>query len=597
MAQATTRTGFIANLGKIYGGYTGGFIFFVILLAIAEQMGVPNKIIGYAFVFLTIGVYAYIGILSRTSELSEYYVAGRVVPPVFNGMATGADWMSAASFISMAGGLYLAGYGGLGYVLGWTGGYVLVAVLLAPYLRKFGQFTVPDFLGVRYEGNTARVCGVIVLFSASFTYIVAQTFGIGIITSRFLGIPFEVAIFVGLLGILVCSMLGGMRAVTWTQVAQYIILIIAYLTPVVWLSTTLYGFPIPELTYGQALNEIAELEKKLGIVKPHVAAYVDAKGQFSWVEFHNFWALVLCLMVGTASLPHILMRYFTTPNVRDARKSVAWSIFFIFLLYFTAPAYAAFAKREVYRDVIGQQISSLPAWVQNWSQVGGLLTIKDGNGDGILQLSEFVINQDIIVLSMPEIAGLPYVVSGLVAAGGLAAALSTADGLLLAIANALSHDIYYKMIDPKASTVRRLVVARALLVIVAIMGAAIAGTRPAGIIQMVAWAFSLAAAGLFAPLVLGIWWKRTTSMGAIIGMMSGFGVCLYYLIATRYFDMPLWFGIRNISSALFGMPVAFIVTWAVSLMTTPPSKEMQDFVDSIRTPKGDLAWVRGSHHE
>jgi cation/acetate symporter len=597
MAQATTKSGFIANLGKIYGGYTGGFLGFVVLLAIAEQMGVPNKIIGYAFVFLTIGVYAYIGILSRTSELSEYYVAGRVVPPVFNGMATGADWMSAASFISMAGGLYLAGYGGLGYVLGWTGGYVLVAVLLAPYLRKFGQFTVPDFLGVRYEGNTARVCGVIVLFSASFTYIVAQTFGIGIITSRFLGIPFEVAIFVGLLGILVCSMLGGMRAVTWTQVAQYIILIIAYLTPVVWLSTTLYGFPIPELTYGQALQEIAVLEQKLGITKPHVAAFVDAKGAFSWVEFHNFWALVLCLMVGTASLPHILMRYFTTPNVRDARKSVAWSIFFIFLLYFTAPAYAAFAKREVYRDVIGQQISSLPAWVQNWSQVGGLLTIKDGNSDGILQLSEFVINQDIIVLSMPEIAGLPYVISGLVAAGGLAAALSTADGLLLAIANALSHDIYYKMIDPKASTVRRLVVARALLVIVAIMGAAIAGTRPAGIIQMVAWAFSLAAAGLFAPLVLGIWWKRTTSVGAIVGMMSGFGLCLFYLVGTRYFDMPLWFGIRNISSALFGLPVAFIVTYVVSLMTAPPSKEMQDFVDSIRTPKGELAWSSGTHHE
>jgi cation/acetate symporter len=596
MATSSSNA-FVANLGKIYGGYAGGFIGFVIILAILEQMGVPNKIIGYAFVFLTIGVYAYIGILSRTSELSEYYVAGRVVPPLFNGMATGADWMSAASFISMAGGLYLAGYGGLGYVLGWTGGYVLVAVLLAPYLRKFGQFTVPDFLGVRYEGNTARVCGVIVLFSASFTYIVAQTFGIGIITSRFLGIPFEIAIFVGLLGILVCSMLGGMRAVTWTQVAQYIILIIAYLVPVVWLSTTLYGLPIPELTYGQALQDIAALEQKLGIAKPHVAAYVDAKGQFSWVEFHNFWALVLCLMVGTASLPHILMRYFTTPNVRDARKSVAWSIFFIFLLYFTAPAYAAFAKREVYRDVIGQQISALPAWVQNWSQVGGLLTIKDGNNDGILQLSEFIINQDIIVLSMPEIAGLPYVVSGLVAAGGLAAALSTADGLLLAIANALSHDIYYKMIDPKATTFRRLVVARVLLVAVALIAAAVAGTRPAGIIQMVAWAFSLAAAGLFAPLVLGIWWKRTTPVGAILGMMAGFGVCLFYLIGTRYFDMPLWFGIRNISSALFGMPVAFIVTWAVSLMTAPPSKEMQDFVDSIRTPKGELAWTRGSAHE
>jgi cation/acetate symporter len=302
-------------------------------------------------------------------------------------------------------------------------------------------------------------------------------------------------------------------------------------------------------------------------------------------------------MVGTASLPHILMRYFTTPNVRDARRSVAWSIFFIFLLYFTAPAYAAFAKREVYRDVIGQQISSLPAWVQNWSQVGGLLTIKDGNSDGILQLSEFVINQDIIVLSMPEIAGLPYVISGLVAAGGLAAALSTADGLLLAIANALSHDVYYKMIDPRATTARRLIVARVLLVVVAIIAAAVAGTRPAGIIQMVAWAFSLAAAGLFVPLVLGIWWKRTTSAGAITGMIAGFGVTLFYLIATRYFEMPLWFGIRNISSALFGLPVAFIVTWVVSLMTQAPSKEMQDFVDSIRTPKGELAWSRHTAHE
>jgi cation/acetate symporter len=594
---STTSKSFVDNLGKIYGGYAGGFIGFVLVLAVLEQMGVPNKIIGYCFVFLTIAVYAYIGILSRTMELSEYYVAGRVVPPFFNGMATGADWMSAASFISMAGGLYLAGYGGLGYVLGWTGGYVLVGVLLAPYLRKFGQFTVPDFLGVRYEGNTARVCGVVVLFCASFTYIVAQTFGIGIITSRFLDIPFNIAIFVGLLGILVCSMLGGMRAVTWTQVAQYIILIIAYLTPVVWLSTQAYGVPIPELTYGNALKEIAEFEQKLGIAKPHAAAFVDAKGQFSWVEFHNFWALVLCLMVGTASLPHILMRYFTTPNVRDARTSVGWSIFFIFLLYFTAPAYAAFAKLEVYQNVIGQQIASLPAWVQNWSQVGGLLTIKDANGDGIVQIGEFIINQDIIVLSMPEIAGLPYVVSGLVAAGGLAAALSTADGLLLAIANALSHDVYYKMINPKATTAKRLIVARVLLVGVAIIAAAVASTRPSGIIQMVAWAFSLAAAGLFAPLVLGIWWKRTTSAGAIAGMISGFGICLFYLVGTRYFDMPLWFGIRNISSALFGLPVAFLVTWVVSLMTTAPSKEMQDFVDSIRTPKGEVAWAKGATHE
>src|SRR5687767_6970045 len=239
-------------------------------------MGVPNKVIGYCFVFLTIGVYAYIGILSRTMELSEYYVAGRVVPPFYNGMATGADWMSAASFISMAGGLYLGGYNAIAYVLGWTGGYVLVAILLAPYLRKFGQYTVPDFLGTRYEGNTARLCGVVVLFCASFTYIVAQCFGIGIITSRFLDINFELAIFIGLAGILVCSMLGGMRAVTWTQVAQYIILIISYLVPVIWLSTKKYGIPIPELTYGMALEQIGELETKLGVVKHHVDAFTNA---------------------------------------------------------------------------------------------------------------------------------------------------------------------------------------------------------------------------------------------------------------------------------------------------------------------------------
>jgi len=585
---------FTKNLGRIYRTYTLTFVGFTIALGIAEQLGLPNKIIGYLFVFMTIGVYALIGILTRTMELSEYYVAGRRVPAFYNGMATGADWMSAASFISMAGGLYIQGYGGLAYVLGWTGGYVLVATLLAPYLRKFGQFTVPDFLGTRYEGNFARSCGIVVLICASFTYVVAQVFGVGIITSRFLGIPFEVAVFVGLVGILVCSLLGGMRAVTWTQVAQYIILITAYLIPVIWLSTKLFGFPIPELAYGRALERITEIENTLGIVKHHVAPFVDAKGVFSMTEFWNFFALVFCLMVGTASLPHILMRYFTTPNVRDARMSVGWSIFFIFLLYFTAPAYAAFAKYEVYTQVIGQPLAALPAWVQNWAQVAGMVTIKDANGDGILQIVELTLNQDIIVLATPEIAGLPYVISGLVAAGGLAAALSTADGLLLAIANALSHDVFYKMVNPKASTVTRLTVARVLLILVAIVAAATAGTRPSGIIQMVAWAFSLAASGLFAPLVLGVWWKRTTSTGACLGMVAGFGVCLYYLVMTRYFGMDLWFGLRNISAGIFGIPVAFIVTYVVSLITAPPSKQMQDFVDSIRVPAGDVLDIDGS---
>jgi len=579
---------FLSNLGRVYGWYTGGFAAFVVMLAILEHLGVPNRIIGYLFVFLTIGIYALIGYLSRTAQVAEYYVAGRRVPAFYNGMATGSDWMSAASFIGMAGTLYLLGYDGLAFVLGWTGGYVLVAILLAPYLRKFGAYTVPDFLGARYGGNLARFCGVIVLMSASFTYVVAQVYGTGIIASRFLGISFELAVFVGLAGILVCSMLGGMRAVTWTQVAQYIILIIAYLIPVILLSTQLTGVPVPQLTYGQALEQIELLrttKEALAGAKSHIEPFTS-------YDPLNFFGLIFCLMVGTASLPHILMRYFTTPSVRDARQSVAWSLFFIFLLYFTAPAYAAFAKLEVYQNVIGAPIAGLPDWVRIWGDIG-LVSVRDANGDGILQFPEFTINADAIVLATPEIAGLPYVIAGLVAAGGLAAALSTADGLLLAIANALSHDIYYRMIDPNANAKRRLIVARILLIGVAVIAAYVASTRPAGILAMVAWAFSIAASGLFPALVLGVWWRRTTTVGAIAGMIAGYGVCLWYLIGTQYMGMPKWFGVNNISCGLFGIPVAFIVTILVSLMTPAPSRAMQDFIDSIRTPRGGVRLVAG----
>jgi cation/acetate symporter len=659
------RGSFLDNLSKIYAIYTGGFIGFVVLLGILEWVGVSNTWIGYLFMFLTIGVYALIGYLSRTAQVSEYYVAGRVVPAFYNGMATGSDWMSAASFISMAGGLYVAGYDGLAFVLGWTGGYVLVAILLAPYLRKFGQYTVPDFLGARYNGNVARFIGILVLLAASFTYVVAQINGVGLVASRYLQLDFQVACFVGLLGILVCSMLGGMRAVTWTQVAQYIILIIAYLVPVVLLSAQVTGVPVPELMYGRVLEKIQALEPTLGIAKSHVMPFVNAKGEYDFTAALNFFALIFCLMIGTASLPHILMRYFTTPNVKQARKSVGWSLFFIFLLYFTAPSYAAFAKLEVYQNVIGQSIAALPAWVQSWGAVG-LVGACDavnaaeifamckgvaGNADGILQLAEFKINNDAIVLATPEIAGLPFVVSGLVMAGGLAAALSTADGLLLAIANALSHDVYYRMIDPHADTKHRLIVARGLLVVVALLAAAVAGLKLSYIIDMVAWAFSIAASGLFAALVLGIWWKRTTSAGAILGMASGFAMCLFYLISTYFFpdwfittfgseqkiagmtdlmakataakatltaagasaaaditaasaaaDAALksyltanatWWGIKNISCGLFGIPVAFIVTIAVSLFTRAPSREMQDFIDSVRVPRGGVALPKG----
>ena len=582
---------FVSRLPKIYGMYTGGFLFFVIALAIAEQMGLPNVWIGYVFMAATIGLYAMIGIMSRTAETDEYYVAGRRVPALFNGMATGADWMSAASFIGMAGTLYAQGYDGLAFVMGWTGGYVLVALFLAPYLRKFGQYTIPDFLGARYGGNLPRTIGIICAITASFTYVIAQIYGAGIITSRFLGIDLATGVWVGLIGVLVCSLLGGMRAVTWTQVAQYIVLIIAYLVPVVWLSIKVTGNPVPQLAYGEVLQQIGVLEQQLGVTAGHATPFVKN-------DMVNFLALTFCLMVGTAALPHILMRFFTTPSVKEARKSVGWSLFFIFLLYFTAPAYAAFAKLEVYSNVIGQSIASLPAWVASWTQVGlvsvcdavdAMTTVKgcvaNGNGDGILQLSELMLNADAIVLATPEIAGLPYVIAGLVAAGGLAAALSTADGLLLTISNALSHDVYYKMVNPNASAKKRLTIARILLLGVAAIAAFAASNAPATILSIVAWAFSIAAAAFFPALVLGIFWKRANKAGAVAGMLVGFGLTLYYLINVKFLGMTPWFGIKDVSAGIFGIPLGFLTIWAVSLMTKEPSQETKDMVEDLRYPR------------
>jgi cation/acetate symporter len=614
---------FVSNLGRIYGAYTGTFLVFVVILAVLERMGMPAAWIGYAFVFLTIGVYAGIGYISRTAQVSEYYVAGRRVPAFYNGMATAADWMSAASFIGMAGSLYAQGYDGLAFVLGWTGGYVLVAVLVAPYLRKFGAYTVPDFLAARYEGNLARLIGVIVLISCSFIYLMGQLTGTGLVMARLIGIPFEYGVFVGLAGILVCSMLGGMRAVTWTQVAQYIVLIIAYLIPVVILSTQTTGVPLPQIMYGGVLEQVTELER----TAPYIAPYVgEAKGHATAFWFRdplNFFGLIFCLMVGTASLPHVIMRYFTTPSVREARKSVGWSLLFIFILYFTAPAYAVFAKYEVFTNVLGKDIgtleavAALPSWVFTYGKLAlvqicganavspeavfaACQAVTDASGAAApvsqLTFAQFAIKPDTIVLATPEIAGLPYVIAGLVAAGGLAAALSTADGLLLAIANALSHDVYYEMIDHTASTKRRLTVARTLLVIVALLGAYTAIVLPQSILIFVSWAFSVAASGLFAALVLGVWWKRTTGAGAVAGMLAGFAICIYYTFGTEYYGVPLWFqgtfltekGLSNIAAGVIGIPVAFIVTVVVSLMTKAPSQEMQGFIEALRIPRGGI---------
>jgi cation/acetate symporter len=643
--EAKTQKDFTSQLKKVYGFYTGGFIAFVILLAIAEQMGLTRVWIGYIFLAMTVLLYAGIGVMSRTSDADEYYVAGRRVPALFNGMATGADWMSAASFIGMAGTLYLTGYSGLAFIMGWTGGYCLVALFLAPYLRKFGQFTIPDFLGARYGGHGPRFIGLCIAILCSFTYVVAQIYGVGLITTRLAGVEFEVGIFVGLGGILVCSFLGGMKAVTWTQVAQYIILIVAYMVPVVWLSIKQTGVPIPQVVYGYQLQKVTALEDKLikdpkeievrGIFKKnadeakakladpatdakdkpallktsaagaraaiplrHAEAFPAPNENAAHIARKNFLALILCLMVGTAALPHILMRYYTTPSVKDARASVTWSLFFIFLLYFTAPALAVLVKFVVYNDVVGTAFSSLPAWVKSWQAVDpSLLSITDINKDGIVQLAEISIGGDIVVLATPEIAGLPYVVSGLVAAGGLAAALSTADGLLLTIANALSHDLYYKMIDPNAPVARRVMLSKSLLLVVAVLAALVAAQKPADILFLVSAAFSLAAAGFFPALVCGIFWKRATGLAASLGMLSGVGVTFLYMVLNQpwlreaFLGVPravpmtnLWWDIQPISAGIWGIPLGFVVIFVVSYLTPAPDEKIQHMIEDCRYP-------------
>ena len=596
---------FIQNLPKIYGVYTGGFLAFFFLMAFFERLGMGPQMIAILFVCFTVGIYAFIGVLSRTMAVEAYYVAGRSVPPVFNGMATAADWMSGASFVAMAGGIFMSGHPYMAFVVGWTGGYILVATLMAPYLRKFGCYTVPDFIGTRYGGKLARFSAVLVLVVASFTYVTAQITATGTIAARAMLIPFEVGVWFGLAGILVCSMLGGMRAVTWTQVAQYIVLIIAYLIPIFWMSGV-QGFGwFPQLQYGPAIERIMELEPLVGVGTPPLEAVpglsalttLHATPREGWLAAWQFVTLVACMMIGTASLPHILMRYFTTPSVKAARNSVAWSLFFIFLLYFSAPALAAFSKLQLLdpnlpTHIIGRPIEEVLAleWVQRWSEIG-LLAVVDQNGDGILQINEFFINPDIVVLATPEFAGLPYVISGLVAAGGLAAALSTADGLLLAMANALSHDLYFKIIDPKAETKKRLFTARVLLLGIGAAGALVASMRLTGILGAVAWAFCFAMSGLFWPLVLGVWWKRANRAGAIAGMLVGLFVGWWYLIAVRnpdawYGIAQPWIGLTDLRFGIVGLAASLIAMVVVSLLTPAPDEETQRMVDEVRIPMG-----------
>ena len=675
---AAMLAAYASRIHRRFGTYVAVLLVCLIGLGLAEQAGLPKVWIAGIFLSVTLVLYAGIGVYGRTANAQEYYVAGRRIPAMYNGMATAADWMSAASFISLSGGLYLQGFsgigdqpGGLAYVLGWTGGFCLVALLVAPYLRRLNLYTLPDYFALRFGGRWPRRIAAGAAILCSFTYVVAQIYGVGLITSRLTGLHFEIGILLGLGGVLVCSFLGGMRAVTWTQVAQYVVIILAFTLPVSWLSYQQLGNPFAALAYGQQLPKIAEMERQikaspsenqvlaiyaqradvleqklqdvdtamrlermelrrqlrelgdtvaddtramalrrqiaavpkdaaaarelwtrqlaenrsraqpLGGMPPHAQAFAGdpdgspaEKGVFNSSRA-NFLALMFCLMVGTAGLPHLITRYFTTPNVAQARESVAWSLFFIALLYLAAPALAVLVKYEIMAHLVGQPMDSLPTWIAQWSRDPSLLSVSDVNADGILQFSELKVGADLVMLASPEIGGLPAIFSILVAAGGLAAALSTADGLLLTIGNALAHDLVFEGEGNKAQAMRPVMWSKFALLVVALLAAYAAAQRPAGILYLVAASFSLAAAGLVPAMVLGIFWSGATRAGAVGGMLTGLGVTLYYMATNlpalqglfSAWGGTLWWGIQPVSAGVFGVPAGIAATVVISLFT------------------------------
>lgn len=665
-----------------FGLFVGGLLLSLLILALAEYLGMPKVWVAGIFLSFTLILYAAIGVYGRTSDALEYYVAGRRVPAVYNGMATAADWMSAASFISLAGSLYLQGYsgtedqsGGLAYVMGWTGGFCLVALWVAPYLRAMQLNTVPDYFAVRFGGKWPRIIAALATILCSFTYVVAQIYGVGLITSRLTGVQFEIGILLGLGGILVCSFLGGMRAVTWTQVAQYVVIILSLLIPVSWLAYKQVGNPLALIAYGQQLAKIDALEQKfmaspaeqsvireyqrraedyerklqnvekslqterrelrqqlremegknadneratalrrelanlpkdataareiwaqavvenqarakpLGGMPPHSTPFIDkdSNSETFTQSRLNFLALMFCLMVGTLGLPHLLTRYYTTTSVAETRQSVAWSLFFIALLYLSTPALAVLVKYEVMAHLVGMPFDQLPSWVSQWARDPSLLSVSDVNGDKVLQFAELQIGADLLMLATPEIGGLPYTVSVLVAAGGLAAALSTADSLLLTIGNAVAHDLYFQgKAGDRVQAMRRVMWSKFALLVMALIAAYVAAQKPAGILYLVTTSFSLAGAAFAPVMVLGIFWKKTNHAGAVGGMLTGLGVTIYYMSinnpilrsALHLEGDGLWWGIQPISAGVFGVVAGVVATVVFSLAgqkSTPPA--------------------------
>lgn len=660
---------------------------FLLLMSWAEHQGLSRHWIGPIFLFIPVMVYAAVGVWGRTSDADEYYVAGRRIPPIYNGMAAAADWVSAASFISLSGALYLQGFGGssgqpggLAYLLGWTGGFCLVAMLVAPHLRAMHIYTLPDFFQRRFGGKWPRIIAAWASVLCSFTYVVAQIYGVGLIASRLTGVQFEIGIMLGLGGVLLCSFLGGMRAVTWTQVAQYVVILLAFLIPVSWLAYKQLGNPVAAVAYASQLQKIAELEEQLlhsaqersvqqtyseradmleaklqdvslslerdrlalherirylrstnGDVGQIVAAsreyanlplspqaaeqqwrqqlqeYRERAQPLSGLprhsqpfggdpdgapqerqQFHdernNFLALMFCLMVGTAGLPHLLTRYYTVPSVSAARTSVAWTLLFIGLIYLSAPALAALIKLEVMNNLVGVRFDELPAWIAQWARVdSSLLSVEDINRDGILQFGELRLGADLIMLATPEIGGLPYVIAGLVAAGGLAAALSTADGLLLTISNALVRDLYFHQRPSKASPEQRVILSKFVLMAVALLAAFVAGQRPSDILPMVAASFSIAASAFVPAMVLGIFWRGATRTGAVVGMLAGLGIALYYMLSHSLWVQQwvpqvlladgLWWGLQPVSAGVFGVLLGVVSCVVVSWLTPYSSQK------------------------
>ncbi|NJP38594.1 sodium:solute symporter family protein [Alkalicoccus luteus] len=533
-----------------------------------------QSLVSLTLILLTFALYIGISVYNRAKVTSDFYVASRGIPPVWNGMAIGGDWMSAASFIGMAGTVMILGYDGLAYIMGWTGGYLLLTFLLAPQLRKYGRFTVPEFIGDRFDSNAARLIAAIATIIISFTYIIGQLSGSGVVIGRLLNLPASTGVMIGVVVIAIYASLGGMKGVTWTQVAQYLILITAYIIPIIFMSLQVTGNPLPWLTYGNIVNELGAIDRELGISE-YFAPFTES-------DRSQFLALLFTLMVGTAALPHVIVRFYTVTTMKAARWSGAWALLFIALLYLSAPAYAAFSRFIIMTQVVGQPIDELPAWTEPWVNTG-LLEIADTGGDGILEWEDLVINPDIVVMATPEIANLGVFVVGLIAAGAMAAALSTAGGLLITISSSFAHDIYYRLLKPDATDAKRLKAGRIAIVLATVAAGIVALDPPGVITQIIAWAFGLAGGTFFPVLFLGVWWKRMNAQGAIAGMLGGLGVTLGYIFLSM--NGIMLFGIQDTGAGVFGVTANLLLVIIVSLLTPPPAQHLQDEAMDLRYPE------------